>query len=82
MESNCQLNRQQRRPSVISINGVVASLAVVEAMFLLSGVGTSRKVITYRGSPGWVTYADPAMDECYYCAIWNDRTPPLSHQSE
>lgn len=62
-------------PSVVAINGVIASLAVVEAMHILSRIKIRRDpVITYRGVPGWITRKDPPTDECYYCSIWNDVT--------
>jgi molybdopterin/thiamine biosynthesis adenylyltransferase len=69
-------------PSVIGINGVVASLAVVETMFILSGVGTLRKLITYRGTPGWVSFRDPELDDCYYCSTWSDRWSRSNYQSD
>ena len=55
-------------PSVVSINGVVASLAVTEFMLWVSGIRKPYRVITYNGKMGIVTVSrdDPAPD-CYYC---------------
>lgn len=56
-------------PSVVSINGVVASLAVTEFMLAVSGVrSTPRRMLRYRAHMGIVSHEsdDPAPD-CYYC---------------
>lgn len=59
---------QQSGPSVVSINGVVASLAVTEFMVTVTGLRTPRRVLTYRGNRGTVGVSDdePQRD-CYYC---------------
>lgn len=56
-------------PSVVSINGVVASLAVTEFMLVVSGIrSTPRRMLRYRAHMGVVSLesGDPAPD-CYYC---------------
>ncbi len=55
-------------PSVVSINGVVASLAVTEFMLWVTGIRMPNRVITYNGKMGIVTVSrdEPASD-CYYC---------------
>ena len=55
-------------PSVVSINGVVASLAVTEFMLNVTGVRPPKRLLTYRGQMGIVTVknAEPAPS-CYYC---------------
>ena len=55
-------------PSVVSINGVVASLAVTEFMLLVTGIREPNRLLTYRGNIGRVLIRteDPASD-CYYC---------------
>lgn len=55
-------------PSVVSINGVVASLAVTEFMLGVTGIRTPKRLLTYRGNTGVVTTKkeEPASD-CYYC---------------
>ena len=59
-------------PSVVSINGVVASLAVTEFMLGVTGVRAPKRLLTYYGRTGKVTERtnDPAPD-CYYCkGLW------------
>lgn len=58
-------------PSVVSINGVIASLAVTEFMAGVTGIRSPKRLLTYRGSLGKVT--TPGLDSglpkpgCYYC---------------
>ena len=55
-------------PSVVSINGVVASLAVTEFMLRVTGIREPNRLLTYHGRTGKVTVStdNPAPD-CYYC---------------
>jgi hypothetical protein len=55
-------------PSVVSINGVVASLGVTEFMVATTGVRAPKRLITYYGHMGRLTapLEEPAPD-CYYC---------------
>lgn len=55
-------------PSVVSINGVVASLGVTEFMLMATGVRAPRRLLTYRGHLGIVAAnADKPAPDCYYC---------------
>lgn len=55
-------------PSVVSVNGVVASLAVTEFMVAVTGLRAPRRLLTYYGHRGDVTISkDRPMDDCYYC---------------
>jgi len=55
-------------PSVVSINGVVASLGVTEFMLGVTGVRPPRKVCRYYGNMGRPTQQDPiSPEDCYYC---------------
>ncbi|MBU2535776.1 MAG: ThiF family adenylyltransferase [Chloroflexi bacterium] len=56
-------------PSVVSINGVIASLAVTEFMLLVTGVRTiPKRLITYRAHTGGVSVkTDDPEPDCYYC---------------
>jgi len=55
-------------PSVVSINGVIASLAVTEFMVGRTGIRPPSKRITYRGTWGKVFTDEEAPDTpCYYC---------------
>ncbi len=58
----------QAGPSVVSINGVVASLAVTEFMLGVTGLRQPKKLCTYYGNMGRTTVNndEPAPD-CYYC---------------
>ena len=59
-------------PSVVSINGVVASLAVTEFMLRVTGIREPNRLLTYHGRTGKVTVStdNPAPD-CYYCkGLW------------
>ena len=54
-------------PSVVSINGVVASLAVTEFMLGVTGIRSPRKLCIYRGNLGIVSTRDEPAPDCYYC---------------
>lgn len=55
-------------PSVVSLNGVIASLGVTEFMLAATGVRTPYRLATYYGNMGRVAVSmnQPAPD-CYYC---------------
>ena len=59
-------------PSVVSINGVVASLAVTEFMLGVTGVREPNRLLTYHGRTGKVTVStDSPAPDCYYCkGLW------------
>ncbi len=55
-------------PSVVSINGVVASLAVTEFVVGVTGLRPPRPVLVYRGQQSIVTVSkDDAAPDCYFC---------------
>ena len=56
-------------PSVVSINGVVASLGVTELMLVVSGIRNDpRQFLNYRADRGIVSLrSDAPIDNCYYC---------------
>lgn len=57
-----------RGPSVVSVNGVVASLAVTEFMNLITGLREPRLHLSYNGSIGGVFIEeDRGPEPCYYC---------------
>jgi molybdopterin/thiamine biosynthesis adenylyltransferase len=65
-------------PSVVSVNGVVASLAVTEFMVWATGLREPRGYITYRGDlPSVGTRSDPPeRGYCHYCMdFWGSSTP-------
>ena len=59
-------------PSVVSLNGVVASLAVTEFMVAVTGLRQPNRLMTYHGSTGKVAVSqDQPRADCYNCkAVW------------
>lgn len=59
-------------PAVVSINAVVASLAVTEFTMFVTGLRAPVPHLTYRGEIGIVTKAEPPpTSTCYYCGdLW------------
>jgi molybdopterin/thiamine biosynthesis adenylyltransferase len=59
-------------PSVVSVNGVVASLAVTEFLAWRTGLREPRGYLNYRGDQATVgTRADPERTYCHYCmTLW------------
>ena len=62
-------------PSVVSINGVVASLAVTEFMLVATGMNDEpRTFLKYHGHRGIVTIvADEPTPDCYFCVGIRDK---------
>jgi len=55
-------------PSVVSLNGIIASLAVNEFMLDLTGIRPANSKLEYRGNIGIVTVQKPALiTDCYAC---------------
>ncbi len=55
-------------PSVVSINGIVASYAVTEFMLGITDIRPPHHLLVYRGDLGKVTVnTDPPHADCYYC---------------
>lgn len=55
-------------PSVVSINGVVASLGVTEFMAAVTGLRPPRGLLKYYGNTGKVAVStDTPLPDCYYC---------------
>ena len=57
-------------PSVVSINGIVASLGVTELMLMATGMPRApRKILKYYGTRGIVTVRTGSQEaDCYYCS--------------
>lgn len=61
----------QSGPAVISINGVVASLAVTEFVAWRTGLREPATLVTYRGDLGVVSRSrDVPLPGCPYCSRW------------
>ncbi|MDH5754329.1 MAG: ThiF family adenylyltransferase [Candidatus Bathyarchaeota archaeon] len=55
-------------PSVVSINGVIASLAVTEFMAMITGLRPPYRLLQYHGHRGIVNLnVDKPYPDCYYC---------------
>lgn len=64
---------EETGPSVVSINGVVSSLAVTEFMARVTGLREAHHLLTYRGDLGIVTKSlDEPRQGCPYCAAWSN----------
>lgn len=59
---------QQTGPSVVSINGIIASLAVTEFLVWVTGLRKPQKLLTYLGKQAIVTYSYERINpDCYFC---------------
>ena len=57
-------------PAIVSVNGVIASLAVTEIMVYMTGLRRPHSIMTYLGHLGIVTARkDPAPMDCYYSTV-------------
>jgi molybdopterin-synthase adenylyltransferase len=59
-------------PAVVSINGVIASLAVTEFMALVTGIREPAAHLVYRADLSMLTKSvDPPREGCWYCMeLW------------
>jgi hypothetical protein len=58
-------------PSVVSINGIIASVAVTEFMVMVTGLRAAHRLMTYYGHTGRMTLGtDQPRNGCYYCGLW------------
>jgi molybdopterin/thiamine biosynthesis adenylyltransferase len=63
-------------PAVVSLNAVVASLAVTEWMVWTTGLRHPRPLLEYRGQMGGVFISgDTPREGCYYCSLWGTAWP-------
>jgi hypothetical protein len=61
----------QTGPSVVSLNGVVASLGVTELMAWATSLRPPHPYLNYRGDLGTVNRRiGPPRPDCYYCQRW------------
>lgn len=65
-------------PSVVYLNGVIASLAVTEFTAAAVGLRPPAKHLDFQGHKGVVLkHSDPGDSECFYCAArFSPRRPP------
>jgi hypothetical protein len=58
----------EKGPSVVSINGVIASIAVTEFVVAVTEIRPPKRLITYYGHRGVATASvDAPTGDCYYC---------------
>lgn len=63
-------NLSETGPSVVSINGVVASLGVTAFMAMATGMKLPYSFLTYRGDLGRVSrQMSETRRDCYYCSV-------------
>lgn len=64
-------------PSVVSINGAVASLAVTEFLVWITGLREPRGFLNYRGDRATLgSRTDPPREFCHYCMdLWGHPAP-------
>ncbi len=57
-------------PSVVSLNGIIASLAVTEFMVFVTGLRKPKEFLVYDGTLGIVkNNNDNAIPNCFYCNL-------------
>lgn len=60
--------RGRTGPAVVSLNGLVASVATTEFMVGVTGLRLPKRLLTYRGDLGTVAASkDAPYEGCYYC---------------
>ena len=59
-------------PSFVSLNGIIASLAVTEFMVGVTSIRTPWPLLTYYGASGIVRVRTDARQGCYYCKAVRD----------
>jgi molybdopterin/thiamine biosynthesis adenylyltransferase len=60
-------------PMVVSVNGVIASIAVTEFMVMVTGLRQPVRHLIYKGESGIVVMnADAPPPSCYYCTRWRE----------
>lgn len=64
------IGRQEAAPSVISLNGVIAYLAITEFIVMTIGIREPNRHLTYHGLKGSVNIRqDERKDNCYTCGF-------------
>lgn len=64
-------------PAVVSLNGVVASLAVTEFMVYVTGLREPAGQLIYVAEQGGVRLSKDQPEDCYYCtSLWGSAAAP------
>lgn len=55
-------------PSVVTINGIISSIALTEFLVEITGIRKANKIIKYYGNRGITTVSiEKPWEDCYYC---------------
>jgi len=76
-------------PAVFALNGIIANLAVIEFLVMVTGIRDPARRLTYKGTRGAVTDTiDVRKPDCYTCGclcgqreeanVWRYLLPPLN----
>jgi molybdopterin-synthase adenylyltransferase len=61
-------------PSVVSLNGLIASAAITEFMVAITGLRKPNRAFTYWGHTGKTSLSAPLpRPDCYTCSLWGKR---------
>lgn len=61
-------------PAIVSVNGVIASLAVTLFIEAVTGLARPPRCLIYRGEQRVLrTLADDPVEDCFYCELWSGR---------
>lgn len=60
-------------PSVFALNGIIANLAVMEFIAMVTGIRKPARKLTYKGDRGVVTSNDSKKPDCFTCANCGER---------
>jgi molybdopterin/thiamine biosynthesis adenylyltransferase len=68
-------------PSVVSLNGIIASLGATEFMLAVTGIRAPKSALTYRASFAKLSMGNRLAEDCYYCkGIWGTRARADAHR--
>lgn len=56
-------------PAVVTVNGVIASIAATEMMVLLTGIRAPIQHQEWRGHQGALRRVSDCEEGCYYCGM-------------
>lgn len=56
-------------PSVVTLNGIIASLCCTELMLHITGIRKANKKLSYYGTSGVIRKTTEHKDGCYFCNV-------------
>lgn len=60
-------------PAVFALNGIIANLAAMELIAMVTGIRKPARKLTYKGDRGVVTSNDSKAPDCFTCANCSQR---------